>query len=161
MAPLPRPPPKPRPRPSPTSPSVIHPCPISWAGCSCCASTTKSRRCQRPSRCRPIRRRLQDRVHTPQLLALLLERLDQTACMTGLRRSELCGLQWPDIDLDSAVLSVKRARFEKNGRSNCRKGTRRGLGAMSASTSARRVQSVVKALGIFQMLLTSERPLPP
>ncbi|MCH8983829.1 MAG: site-specific integrase [Acidobacteria bacterium] len=39
----------------------------------------------------------------------------QVASMTGLRRSELCGLQWPDIELDSAVLSVKRARIQING----------------------------------------------
>ena len=35
--------------------------------------------------------------------------------MTGLRRSELCGLQWPDIDLDAGVLSVKRARVQIDG----------------------------------------------
>lgn len=29
--------------------------------------------------------------------------------MTGLRRSEVCGLQWSDIDLDSDRLSVRRA----------------------------------------------------
>ena len=39
----------------------------------------------------------------------------QMASMTGLRRSEICGLQWPDIDLDSGVLSVKRARIQING----------------------------------------------
>jgi integrase len=40
----------------------------------------------------------------------------QTACMTGLRRSELCGLQWSDLDLDAAVLSVRRARTQVDGR---------------------------------------------
>jgi integrase len=40
----------------------------------------------------------------------------QTACMTGLRRSELDGLQWADVDLDAAVLSVKRARTQVDGR---------------------------------------------
>ncbi len=39
----------------------------------------------------------------------------QTACMTGLRRSELAGLQWPDIDLDGGLLSVKRARTQVDG----------------------------------------------
>lgn len=33
----------------------------------------------------------------------------RTAAMTGLRRSEVCGLQWSDIDLDSDRLSVRRA----------------------------------------------------
>lgn len=40
----------------------------------------------------------------------------RTACLTGLRRSELCGLQWPDIDLDAGVLSVKRALVEVDGK---------------------------------------------
>lgn len=31
------------------------------------------------------------------------------AAMSGLRRSELVGLQWPDIDLDGGWLSVRRA----------------------------------------------------
>jgi integrase len=38
------------------------------------------------------------------------------ACMTGLRRSELCGLQWSDIDFKTAVLSVRRARTQVDGR---------------------------------------------
>jgi integrase len=32
------------------------------------------------------------------------------AALTGLRRSELCGLRWGDIDFDHAVLSVRRGR---------------------------------------------------
>jgi len=35
-----------------------------------------------------------------------LWRLD---AMTGLRRSEVCGLQWPDLDLEGGRLSVRRA----------------------------------------------------
>ena len=35
--------------------------------------------------------------------------------MTGLRREELCGLQWADVDLTAATLSVKRARVQVNG----------------------------------------------
>jgi integrase len=62
-------------------------------------------------------------VRTPEQIMAFLEQtkrdrlapLWQTACMTGLRRSELCGLQWPDIDLDAGVLSVKRARVQIDG----------------------------------------------
>ena len=44
---------------------------------------------------------------------------------TGLRVSELCGLKWEDIDLDNAVLSVKRTvqRVSKNGKSQVIIGT--------------------------------------
>lgn len=49
---------------------------------------------------------VQDRLHP----------LWHTACMTGLRRSELAGLQWPDIDLDGGTLSVKRARTQVDGK---------------------------------------------
>ncbi len=38
------------------------------------------------------------------------------AAMSGLRRSELCGLQWPDVDLEAGSLSVKRARVVVDGR---------------------------------------------
>lgn len=39
----------------------------------------------------------------------------RVACMTGLRRSELAGLQWGDLDLDAGVLSVRRARTQVDG----------------------------------------------
>ena len=44
---------------------------------------------------------------------------------TGLRVGELCGLKWEDIDLDNAVLSVKRTvqRVSKNGKSQVVIGT--------------------------------------
>ncbi len=37
------------------------------------------------------------------------------AAMTGLRREELAALQWPDIDLKSGVVSVRRARVDIGG----------------------------------------------
>ena len=40
----------------------------------------------------------------------------RTACMTGLRRSELAGLQWGDLDLERGVLSVKRTRTHVDGK---------------------------------------------
>ena len=63
-------------------------------------------------------------VWTPEHIAAFLDstRTDrlapvwQTACMTGLRRSEMCGLQWRDLDLDGGVLSVKRARTQVDGK---------------------------------------------
>jgi len=38
-----------------------------------------------------------------------LAALWRTAAMTGMRRSEICGLAWPDVDLEQAALSVRRA----------------------------------------------------
>ena len=38
-----------------------------------------------------------------------LAALWRIATMTGLRRSEVCGLQWRDIDLDGEALVVRRA----------------------------------------------------
>ena len=35
---------------------------------------------------------------------------------TGLRRGELCGLMWSDIDLDNLTLSVNRAAYVENGK---------------------------------------------
>lgn len=40
----------------------------------------------------------------------------QTATMTGLRREELAGLRWGDVDLEAGVVSVRRARVEVDGR---------------------------------------------
>ncbi len=63
-------------------------------------------------------------VWAPEQMTAFLERtasdrlaaLWRVACMTGLRRSELCGLQWPDIDLEAGALSVRRARTQVDGR---------------------------------------------
>ncbi|MDH3399027.1 MAG: site-specific integrase, partial [Acidimicrobiia bacterium] len=38
------------------------------------------------------------------------------AAMTGLRRSEVCGLTWPDVDLEVGVISVRRAAVVADGR---------------------------------------------
>ena len=65
-----------------------------------------------------------ENVWTPEQTAAFLEKtrsrrlapLWQTACMTGLRRSELAGLQWGDLDLERGVLSVKRARTHVDGK---------------------------------------------
>lgn len=37
------------------------------------------------------------------------------AAMTGLRRGEVCGLQWADVDLDARRLNVERARVMAGG----------------------------------------------
>jgi integrase len=65
-----------------------------------------------------------ENVWTPEQITAFLDAtqtdrltpLWRTACMTGLRRSELVGLQWPDIDFDAGVLSVKRARVQVAGK---------------------------------------------
>lgn len=56
-------------------------------------------------------------VWTPEQLRAFLEfsapsphgPLLRVAAMTGLRRSELCGLRWVDVDLDQARLTVRQA----------------------------------------------------
>ena len=63
-------------------------------------------------------------VWTPEQITAFLEAtqtdrlapLWRIATMTGLRRSELAGLQWGDLDLDAGVLSVKRARTHVEGK---------------------------------------------
>jgi integrase len=63
-------------------------------------------------------------VWTPEELAQFItattaDRLTgiwRMAAMTGLRRSEVCGLTWPDVDLDAGVLSVRRAAVVADGR---------------------------------------------
>ena len=65
-----------------------------------------------------------ENVWTPEQTAAFLKEtktsrlapLWQTACMTGLRRSELAGLQWGDLDLERGVLSVKRTRTHVDGK---------------------------------------------
>lgn len=49
--------------------------------------------------------RFLDHVSEDRLLALW-----RTAAHTGMRRSELAGLRWPDVDLDAASLSVRHRR---------------------------------------------------
>lgn len=58
------------------------------------------------------------RPWTPEALGLFLDSVADhrlyplfvLAAFTGLRRGELCGLQWADIDLDSGRLAVARQR---------------------------------------------------
>lgn len=45
-----------------------------------------------------------------------LAALWRTAAMTGMRRSEICGLSWPDVDLEQGALSVRRAVVVVDGR---------------------------------------------
>ena len=52
---------------------------------------------------------LNETVGTPWLAALCL------AFYSGIRRSELCGLRWRDVDLDKYCLTVERARVEVKG----------------------------------------------
>ncbi len=56
------------------------------------------------------------KVWTPAELKKFLEQVDEhhhgamlrLAAMTGLRRAELCGLRWADVDLDAGTLTVRQ-----------------------------------------------------
>lgn len=62
---------------------------------------------------------------------------------TGLRRSELLGLKWPDVDLDAGALSVQRS-LDKDGTFNPpkRRNSRRTLKLTRASVEALRAHRV-------------------
>jgi integrase len=66
-----------------------------------------------------------------------LEALYVTAVHTGLRRSELLGLKWADIDLDTRTLSVQRS-LDKDGTFNPpkRKNSRRTVKLTAQATEA-------------------------
>ena len=57
--------------------------------------------------------------------------LMRTAAMTGLRRSEVCGLRWADVDLGAATLTVRQAVQPVGGRIV--------VGAVKTARSRRRV----------------------
>ena len=40
----------------------------------------------------------------------------RTAAMTGLRRGELCGLRWVDLDLDARTVSVRHTVISVSGK---------------------------------------------
>lgn len=45
-----------------------------------------------------------------------LHALWRLACLTGMRRGEMCGLRWPHVHLEAAVLEVAESRVMVNGR---------------------------------------------
>jgi integrase len=82
----------------------------------------------------PVCNGRRDRVASPQEAAELIEALPAeqrclwwTAALAGLRRGELRGLRWADIDLAENVIAVSRSWDEKKGPvvPKSRKGTRR------------------------------------
>jgi integrase len=82
----------------------------------------------------PVCNGRRDRVASPQEAAELIEALPAeqrclwwTAALAGLRRGELRGLRWADIDLAENVIAVSRSWDEKEGPvvPKSRKGTRR------------------------------------
>jgi integrase len=53
-----------------------------------------------PDELRAFLAQVEDHRHGPAM---------RVAAMTGLRRSELCGLRWSDVDLDAAMLTVRQS----------------------------------------------------
>ena len=73
---------------------------------------------------RPSTGAMDERVWSPQQLGTFLEAVQDHRlaalwtlfATTGLRRGEVCGLQWSEVDLDGARLTVSRARVVVNHR---------------------------------------------
>jgi integrase len=70
------------------------------------------------------------------------------AALTGMRRSELCGLKWGDIDLDGAALRVVRTlqRIDGRGLVEGRPKTERSRRTIALSPSALEVLRRVRAM---------------
>jgi integrase len=78
--------------------------------------------------------------------------LVRVAAMTGLRRSEFCGLRWADIDLDAAALMVRQSVQLVDGRIV--------VGAVKTARSRRRVDldaGTVAVLRAHRRTQASER----
>jgi integrase len=82
----------------------------------------------------PVANGRRERVASPQEAAELIEALPVedrclwwTAALAGLRRGELRGLRWSDVDLEENVIAVERSWDEKEGAvpPKSRKGRRR------------------------------------
>jgi integrase len=82
----------------------------------------------------PVANGRRERVAAPQEAAELIEALAEeqgclwwTAALAGIRRGELRGLRWSDVDLGENVIAVSRSWDEKEGpvAPKSRKGTRR------------------------------------
>lgn len=71
----------------------------------------------------PKRQESHYRFYTPEQLQMLFSAAEGTvlelpvklAAYLGLRRSEICGLRWQDVDLEAGLLSVREVRTEVGG----------------------------------------------
>lgn len=99
------------------------------------------------------------RYYTPAQLRRLLEAVDghalelpvKLACYLGLRRSEILGLRWRDVDLEAGLLSIRRVRTTVGYRI-VEKGPK--------TRDSRRTLSIRALDGLMSLLrrLASERP---
>lgn len=88
----------------------------------------------------PKKRKYQAQVLNAEQISLLLDSIRETnihlpvllAAMAGLRRGEICGLRWKDVDLERGILSVRNTLDWNNGKLT--------LSSVKTSTSMRPVK---------------------
>ena len=104
--------------------------------------------------------RFLDGIDDPVYWTLVL-----VAIQTGLRRSELLGLCWRDIDLEAATLAVQRGRVEGKSRAGDvvppKSGRSRVVGLPEASVEALRAYKGTVREGDFVFCREDGRPLGP
>ena len=80
----------------------------------------------------PKKRQREAKFYTPEQLGILLDKAVGTrlelpvfiCAYLGLRRGELCGLRWSDVDLEHKTITIENTRTQA-GKKEIEKGTKR------------------------------------